>query len=199
MLYTSRQMDILNFVLEYQNVYGISPTLQEIADHFGVSKITVFEHMKALEKKKAIRRSPRLSRAIEVIDKGLVRKKGRELPILGEIAAGNPIEAIEDPVSFDFEEIIPSRKNCYLLRVNGDSMIDEHIQDGDLVVVERRTHPNNGETVVAILEGEEVTLKKFYKEKGRIRLQPANPKLSPLYTDKVKIRGVVIGVIRKYR
>jgi repressor LexA len=121
------------------------------------------------------------------------------LPLAGMIAAGAPIEAIEGQETVDLEGMFNTRRGAYVLQVSGNSMIDEHICDGDLVVVERRDTAENGETVVALLDNGEATLKKFYRERGSIRLQPANPELDPIYVDDVSIQGVVIGVLRQCR
>jgi repressor LexA len=120
------------------------------------------------------------------------------MPLVGRIAAGRPIEAIEMPDSVDLEEVFSSRYPVCVLTVVGDSMIDDQIRDGDLVIYERRSNPRNGDTVVALVDGEEATLKRFYKEKNRIRLQPANPKYKPIYTRNAEIQGVVIGVLRRF-
>lgn len=205
--YTERQLAILEFLVRFKRIRGVHPTLEEIAQNFGVSKVTVHDHMKQLEKKGAIRREPHLARALEVLDPSFLEREetapaALELVVLGKIAAGGPIEAIEDPYTVDLSDLIPMGREHYALRVQGQSMIDEGIRDGDLVIVERRSHASDGETVVAILPDNEATLKKFYREKSpggpRYRLQPANEALSPIYTDELEIRGVVVGVVRRY-
>jgi len=125
------------------------------------------------------------------------RLPGR-ISILGTIAAGSPIEAIETPEQLDLQDLLPTDRDVYALRVRGESMIEDGIRDGDLVLVERRNTARNGETVVAILEDEEATLKRFYREKSHIRLQPANASMEPILVNEIEIRGVVIGVIRRY-
>ncbi len=120
------------------------------------------------------------------------------MPLVGHIAAGAPLEAIETSESIDLEQLFATRQGSFVLKVRGDSMLDEHIRDGDYVIVERRSEPRDGETVVALLDNGEATLKKLYRERRRIRLQPANPEFSPIYVDKAQIQGVVIGVLRKY-
>lgn len=197
--FTEKQLHILNFIKDFVDEHEISPTLEEIAQYFKVSKITIYEHINALEKKGALRKSKNRARSIE-----LISRKDREsasrlnVPILGTIAAGSPIEAVEIPESFDVGEMFPDSRQCFLLRVRGDSMIEDQIADGDLVIVERRQEPENGEIVVAILNENDATLKRFYREGDKIRLQPANSTMSPIYTDDVEIRGVVIGVLRKF-
>ncbi|MCA8970945.1 MAG: transcriptional repressor LexA, partial [Planctomycetes bacterium] len=178
----------------------------EIATNFGVSKITVHEHLTHLEKKGAIFRLRARARGIQVLHDpdspealGIEPQKEMSLPLLGKIAAGRPIEAIEDRELLDLGELIPHGPNHYLLEVRGDSMIEDHILDGDYVVVERREHAQNGETVVAIIDDNEATLKRFYRESGHFRLQPANTNYPPLIRDRVQIRGVVVGVIRQVR
>jgi repressor LexA len=197
--FTEKQLHILNFVKDFIAEKGISPTLEEIAQYFKVSKITIYEHINALEKKGALRKSKNRARSIELISKDERESVSRlKVPILGTIAAGQPIEAIEAPENFDIGEMFPDNRQCYLLRVRGDSMIDDQIREGDLVIVERRNQPQNGEIVVAIINGNEATLKRFFDEGDRIRLQPANSTMDPIYTDKVEVRGVVIGSLRKF-
>ncbi len=194
---TRRQRDILQFFRQYAESQGISPTLEEVARHFGLNKVTIFGHVAELERKGCLKRSaPGISRGLQ-----LVEPEGERagLPILGTIAAGAPIDALEVPEVLAFEELVPPGSDVYVLRVRGNSMIEDSIRDGDMVLVERRSDPAQGETVVAVLPGETATLKRFYREPdGRVRLQPANASLSPLYTDEVEVRGVVIGVLRRY-
>jgi repressor LexA len=179
--------------------HGYSPTLQELADELGISKITVFEHVEALLKKRLLTRRSNRARSLELTSSAqLPDERPTLLPLVGRIAAGAPIEAIESADTVDLEQMFGSRYPVGVLEVTGDSMIDEHIRDGDLVVYERRSNARNGDTVVALVDGEEATLKKFYKERNRVRLQPANPKYKPIYTKNVDIQGVLIGVIRRY-
>ena len=196
---TPRQLEILTLIRDGRRNDGYSPTLQEIADELGISKITVFEHVEALHKKGLLSRRSNKARSLELTASArLPDERPTLLPLVGRIAAGRPIEAIESPDSVDLEEVFTSRHPVGVLTVMGDSMIDEHIRDGDLVVYERRANARNGDTVVALIAGEEATLKKFYREKSRIRLQPANTKYDPIYVRDVEIQGVVIGVIRRY-
>lgn len=194
---TRRQRDIVHFFGAYSTEHGISPTLEEIAVHLGVNKVTVFGHVAELERKGVIRRTARgVSRGLQLVDPG--RPGGTVLPVLGTIAAGAPLEAIETPETFDLAELVPDGREVYALRVQGDSMIDDAIADGDIVLVERRERARDGETVVAILPDGQATLKRLYREQGRFRLQPANAEMEPIITPEVEIRGVVIGVVRRY-
>lgn len=196
---TPRQLEILTLIRDGRRNDGYSPTLQEIADELGISKITVFEHVEALLKKGLLSRRSNKARSLELTASArLPDERSTLLPLVGRIAAGHPIEAIESPDRVDLEEVFTSRHPVGVLTVMGDSMIDEHIRDGDLVVYERRANARNGDTVVALIDGDEATLKKFYREKNQIRLQPANPKYKPIYAREVEIQGVVIGVIRRY-
>jgi len=176
----------------------MAPTLEEIAANFGVNKVTIFGHIGELERKGVIERAGKgLSRSLRVVEEEDPRS-AVSVSILGSIAAGSPIQAIEEPEVFDLGDLIPQDRDVYALRVKGNSMIEDSIRDGDIVLVERRETARNGETVVAVLEDEEVTLKRFYKEAGRIRLQPANSSMDPIYVDDVQVRGVVIGVLRQF-
>lgn len=197
-----RQKQILFFIRQYIQKFGSSPTLQEIADALGLSSLaTVHEHLQALERKKVIRRYQGAIRGIEILDKKIGKLlQGVELPILGFIAAGKPIEPYTDPnatlrVS---PTLLSGKKNSFVLQVRGDSMVDEGILDGDYVVVEKQEKANDGEIVIALLENGLATLKRFFREKTRVRLEPANAKRSPIYAKNIQIQGKVIGVIRKY-
>ncbi len=194
---TPKQLRILTLIRDYQRKHGYSPTMQEIAETLGVTKVTVFEHIGGLEKKGLLRRSRHRARSLELTPRAnLPDETDGRLPLVGHIAAGAPIEALENPEMVDLSELFDTRHGAYLLKVRGDSMIDEQIRDGDLVVIERRDTARDGETVVALLEDGDATLKKFYREQGRIRLQPANPRYRPIYVDNDRIQGVVIGVLR---
>ena len=196
---TPRQIEILTLIRDGRRANGYSPTLQELADELDISKITVFEHVEALLKKRKLTRRSNKARSLALTSSvRLPDDRPTLLRVVGRIAAGRPIEAVESTETIDLEELFSSRHPVAVLEVQGDSMIDEHIRDGDLVVYEQRSNPRNGDTVVALLDGEEATLKKFFREKNRIRLQPANPKYRPIYTRDVEIQGVVIGVMRRY-
>jgi len=197
---TPRQAEILTYVRDYTHKNGYSPTYDEIAARFGISKVTVFEHLTTLEERGLVHREKHKARSLRLASHlQLPDDRPTCLPLVGRIAAGAPIEAIEDREIIDLESLFSSEHGLFVLEVKGDSMIDDHIAEGDLVVAERRTTPANGEMVVALVEGSEATLKRFYREKGRIRLQPANPSYKPIYATNVQIQGVVIGVIRRVR
>jgi len=199
---TRRQHEILDYLRAHIADRGYAPSFEEIAERFQFQSLaTVHEHLTNLERKGYIRRAHNESRAIEIVPpKG--QTGATELPLLGLVAAGAPIEALTDNETFAVpDELLPRRGRSYVLRVRGSSMIDEHIKDGDYVVVQERTQADNGETVVALLNGAGATVKKYYREPGGwIRLQPANAELSPLRVNErdVMVQGVVVGVIRKY-
>jgi repressor LexA len=199
---TPRQLDVVVAIRNYRHIHGIAPTMQELADQLGTSKVTIFEHVGALEKKRVIRRDKHKARSLEIIADGKLPDENRssKLPLLGSIAAGSPIEAIETREELDLEKLFLSKAGVYVLKVKGDSMIEDHLCDGDYVVIERRENAKNGEQVVALLDSGEATLKRFYRESNRIRLQPANSTMQPRYVDldRCRIQGVVIGVLRSY-
>lgn len=206
LMLTEKQIRVLRFFRDYRRERGIAPTLDEAAQALGVSKITIHEHLNQLTRKGAIHRDKAKARAVAILhdpdaefDDGVIPAVP-SLPLVGMIAAGRPIEALEEREELSLTDLVPTGDRIYLLRVRGKSMIEDHIDDGDLVVVERRETANDGDIVVAILEDEEATLKRFYREpNGMIRLQPANAEMQPLFTNNVQLRGVVRGVIRKFR
>jgi repressor LexA len=200
---TPRQLDVVVAIRNYRHINGYAPTMQELADQLGTSKVTIFEHIGALEKKRVIRRDKHKARSLEIIAEDRLPDENRstKLPLLGNIAAGSPIEAVENREEIDLEQMFPSRTGVYVLRVRGESMIEDHLCDGDYVVIERRENARNGEQVVALLDSGEATLKRFYREgAGKIRLQPANKSMQPriVSADQCRIQGVVIGVLRSY-
>ena len=194
---TKKQLEIMKYISSYQeNHEGLSPTLDEIASEMGVCKITIFEHVEALAKKGALKKTKHFARSLEITAPEFMTRRG--LPLLGRIAAGKPIEAIETPEQFELNSIVPPGADCYVLRVAGNSMIHDGIRDGDFVLVEKTADAHNGQTVVAIIGDGEATLKRFYREEGRIRLQPANDEMQPIYVDDCEIRGIVRGIVRRY-
>jgi len=196
---TKRQKELYDFLEHYIAECGYAPTLEEIGEHFELSSLaTVHKHLANLQEKGLIRRRWNFSRAIELTRN--VKAGAVALPLLGTVAAGKPIEALEGDDTFSVPEEFIRRNETFVLRVQGSSMIDDGIWNGDYVVVESRPTAENGETVVALVNGE-ATVKKFYREKGgRIRLMPANETMAPIIArDKdVEVRGVVVAVMRKY-
>jgi repressor LexA len=197
---TKRQREILDYLQDFIQQHGYAPSLEEIGRRFGLSSLaTVHKHLTNLQEKGFIKRAWNRSRSVEMIP---TNTNGRsvELPLLGYVAAGIPIEAIATSETIAVPEDLVGRRDTYVLRVKGNSMIDEQICDGDLVIVEDRKTAQNGEMVVALLSGSDVTLKKLYRENGRVRLQPANPTMQPIFADadQVQVQGVVVGVMRKY-
>jgi repressor LexA len=197
---TKRQKELFDFLDGYLAQHGYAPTLEEIGSRFKLNSLaTVHKHLTNLEQKGLIRRTWNHSRAIELVRQGTA-KAAVELPLLGRVAAGRPIEALEAADSIAVPEDLIRRQNTFVLRVVGSSMIGDGILDGDYIVVEERPTAENGETVVATINGE-ATVKRFYRERpGRVRLQPANDAMEPLFVrDKdVDVRGVVVAVLRKY-
>ena len=198
---TKRQREILTFLNEFIQQHGYAPSLEEIGRRFGLSSLaTVHKHLTNLQEKGFIRRAWNRSRSVEMVT-ARGGSRAVELPLLGFVAAGVPIEAIASDETIAVPEDLVGKRDTYVLRVRGDSMIDEQIRSGDFVVVEDRKTAENGEVVIALLGGSDVTLKKFYRESsGKIRLQPANATMQPLFVDPdhVQIQGVVVGVMRKY-
>jgi repressor LexA len=199
---TKRQREILTYLQAYADERGYAPSFEEIAEHFNYNSLaTVHEHLSNLERKGYIRRGYNESRAIEILSSDVFRP-AVELPLLGAVAAGVPIEALETSETLAVpQELVRRSGDHYVLRVRGNSMIEEQIRDGDFVVVNDRRRADNGEMVIALLGGSAATLKKMYRERdGRIRLQPANEAIAPIFVheDDITIQGIVVGVIRKY-
>jgi repressor LexA len=198
---TRRQRELLDYVSTYIEGKGYAPSFEEIARQFGFRSLaTVHEHLTNLERKGYIRRSPNESRGIEIAPpKG--QTGATELPLLGLVAAGAPIEAVAGTDSLSVpDDLVPRRGRSYVLRVRGTSMIDEQIRDGDYLVIHERRQADNGETVIALVNGADATVKKYFREPGGwIRLQPANATMQPLRLNErdVLVQGVVVGVIRK--
>jgi len=194
---TKRQREIYEYLKDHIRSRGYAPSIAEIGKQFHLSSpATVHKHLKHLEEKGLIRKQQNLSRAIEIIP-----ESGSTLSyhVLGEIAAGKPIEALEQR---EIVDLLPDAgdKDIFVLRVKGNSMIEDHIQNGDYVIVERRNVAENGETVVALIDNDRVTLKRFYREGDRIRLQPSHPNMKPIFVREgdFAVQGVVISVLRKF-
>jgi repressor LexA len=197
---TKRQREILDYLQEFIQQHGYAPSLEEIGRRFSLSSLaTVHKHLTNLQEKGFIRRSWNRSRSVELLS-ARTGRRAIDLPMLGYVAAGVPIEAVTGSETIAVPDDLVGRKETYVLRVKGDSMIDEQIRDGDFVIVEDRKTADNGEMVIALVGGSDVTLKKFYREHNRIRLQPANAAMQPILLDPshVQVQGVVVGVMRKY-
>ena len=204
---TPRQQEVIRFIASYQVDNGHSPSYEEIARGLNLASIaTVHKHISSLEKKAYVRRSPNQSRSIEVAPKFLQEERRArptrplEVPLLGSIAAGAPVVTYEDKATLSFGDFV-GNKTTYALRVRGSSMIDDHICDGDMILVEKVQTARDGDTVVALVEGTETTLKRYYREPGdMVRLQPANPTMGPILVpaQDVEIQGRLLAVLRKY-
>ena len=197
---TKRQREILDYLQSFIEEHGYAPSLEEVGRRFGLSSLaTVHKHLTNLQEKGFIKRAWNRSRSVELVPTR-VSARSIELPLLGYVAAGMPIEAVTGTETILVPDTLVGRRDTYVLKVKGDSMIDEQIRDGDYVIVEDRKTAENGEMVIALLGGADVTLKKFYRENGHVRLQPANPAMQPLVVDSsdVQVQGVVIGVMRRY-
>ncbi len=196
---TKRQRETFEFIRGFLESEGYAPSLEEIASHFGLSSVaTVHKHVQNLVEKRLLRKSWNRSRSLELVEpaqSGVV-----EVPLLGSVAAGVPIEAVVTSDSIQVPEQMVGTNPCYALRVRWDSMTGDHILDGDVVLLEPRTEPRDGETVVALVDRYDVTLKRFQRDKDRVRLVPANPDHRPMEfpADEVEIQGVVIGLVRRY-
>jgi len=201
---TPKQLRILSLIRDWRIRYGYSPTMQELADEIGVSKVTVFEHVEALIKKGALIREPNKARSLSIAEGVSVPDESRPLrfPLVGKIAAGYPIEKVADQDELDIMALLGPRagkqSTTFALKVQGDSMKDEGILDGDYVLIERSDVAANGDRVVALLPDGQTTLKTFYRETDHIRLQPANPNFAPIIVRDCRVQGIVRGVLRKY-
>jgi repressor LexA len=207
---TERQRDILEFIREFQKSRGIAPTHREICDHFGFSSYgTVYKHLSLLEKKGLIRRDWNQKRGVEIVENGgqspdeapsrRQESAVRELPLFGYIAAGRPLDVHVSDETIAVPEHLTTRGENYVLKVRGDSMVEDGILDGDLVIIARREEAHNGDMVVANVSGE-VTLKRLYREGERVRLQPANSMMGPIYAAArdVAVQGIVVGLMRRF-
>ncbi len=205
MALTRRQKQVLDFIVSFINRHRYSPSFEEVAAGLELTSLaTVHKHLQTLERKGFIRRGYNQSRSIEVVQlpRSVKEDVARhlELPLLGRIAAGRPVEAVQEPDRISLDEFTRA-KNVYVLQVKGDSMVEDHLVDGDYVIVEQTENANNRDIVVALVRNEETTLKRFFRESsGKVRLQPANAQVPPLVLPArdVKIQGRVIGVLRRY-
>ncbi len=197
-----RQQQILGFIRQYIQSHGSAPTLRQIAEAIGVSSLaTVHEHLQALEEKGLIKRKQGKVRSIELKESEFNADPGGfEAPILGFIAAGHPIEPYTDPNATMGipQAMVSGKKRTYVLQVRGESMIEDGIMDGDHVIIEQTEDATNGQIVVALLDNGMATLKRFFKEATRIRLEPANSTMQPIFVKNVRIQGKVVGLVRKY-
>jgi repressor LexA len=193
---TKRQKQIYEFIKDKILNRGYGPTVREIGKAYGIrSPNGVMCHLKALEKKGLISREEHMSRAIQLTDQPQLKRTS--LPLAGQIAAGSPVLAVEDMERVDFAPLFKDEDH-FCLKVKGDSMIEDQIADGDYAVVRRQRTARDGDIVAALVEGSDATLKRFYKEKNRFRLQPANARMKPIYSNDVEVLGVLVGVIRQY-
>jgi len=201
MAVTRRQKEVLDFLEAFVSRNGYSPSFEEIARGMSLKSLaTVHKHITNLEKKGMLDRVHNRSRSIDVLPPGTRTRSSLKLPLAGRIAAGTPVEAMESPETISLADVVGNR-DVFALEVRGDSMRDEHIINGDYVLVERTKTARNGEIVVALVHGAETTLKRFYPEGNVVRLQPANLEMEPIYVPaaQVAIQGRVLGVLRKYR
>lgn len=196
---TKKQSETLDCIRNFLATHNYAPSYRDIMTAMGIkSPATAYAHVQALKEKGYLTLRNGEMRSAELTEKSNTFKRGVELPLVGTIAAGHPIEAIENQDSITVPmELLPNL-NCFVLQVRGDSMIDDGILDSDYVIVERNFYPNNGDVVVALLTNDKATLKRYYREKTRIRLQPANKAMKPIYTRNPVIQGIVRAVLRKY-
>jgi repressor LexA len=201
---TKRQKEVLDYVTQFIELHGYAPSYREIASNFNYGSVaTVAEHVQSLVDKGMLHKSDNEARSIQLVepeDMDVSRSMG--LPILGLVAAGQPIEAVTGHAeTLEVPAFMVGRRNSYVLQVKGQSMEDEGINSGDFVVVQEKEVPSNGDMVIALINGGEATLKRYYKEKGHIRLQPSNARMEPIIVQSgtpIQIQGIVIGLIRKY-
>jgi repressor LexA len=200
---TKRQKEVYDYVSQYIELHGYAPSYREIAAYFKYGSVaTVAEHIESLVAKGMLQKGENEARSIQLVHSDVDATPNVGLPILGLVAAGQPIETLgTHPETLEVPSFMVGRKNSYVLQVKGDSMIDEGIHTGDYVVVMEKPVPSNGEMVIALLNGGEATLKRYFKEKGHIRLQPSNAAMEPIIVEEgtpIEIQGIVIGLIRKY-
>ena len=198
MYFTEKQLRIMEFIQQFREERGISPTLDEIASNFGVTKITVFEHVNQLERKGALKREKFRARSIELLAPVEERKARYSMPLMGNFREGLPIEATEEREDLNISEMLPYGRNFFALRVRGDELASDHLTDGDLIIAEKRELVDKGDVVVAVLNGGKACLKKFYREENQIRLQSPNGSMESEMVTHADIRGVVVGILRRF-
>jgi repressor LexA len=207
---TPRQVQALNEITDFQNRFGYSPTIGELADRLSISRTTAFEHIGQLRKKGFISAPQGKARSLTPSSKARkllrhipdqksagIEESAEGIPLVGKVAAGLAVEAVENKEYFSLESCFGNRNDIFALEVRGDSMVGENIREGDFVICKRTPAATDGQLVVAIVDNDNATLKRFYKEPGRARLQPANDNYEPIYSDNCRIEGVVIGLVRK--
>ncbi len=201
MAITARQRRVFDYLSHYVDVHQEPPTIAEIGKQFGMSSsASVHQVLSILEREGLIRRIPNVSRGIEIVQQATAEEK-YEIPLLGLVAAGKPIEAVLNYETVSIPRDMVRRERMFALRVRGDSMIDEQIRDDDYIIVQSQQTAENGQTVVALIDGVDATVKRFYPGRNQVRLEAANPRYKPIIVkpaDRVRIQGVVVGVIRKY-
>lgn len=208
---TPRQLQLLQMIVRFQENRCYSPTLSEMASELNISRSTVFEHLAELRRKELLSGYPNKARSLKISSQGqelLSELSGQSsrtyaeectgIPLAGSVAAGVPVEAVENIESLSLASAFGSGDDIFALEVSGDSMIDEDIQQGDYVICRKSHIADDGQLVVAIVDEENATLKRFYREKNRVRLQPANDNYQPIYSDNCRVEAVVIGLIRKF-
>jgi len=198
MYFTEKQLRIMEFIQQFREERGISPTLDEIASNFGVTKITVYEHVNQLERKGALKREKFRARSIELLAPVEERKARYSMPLMGNFREGLPIEATEEREDLNISEMLPYGRNFFALRVRGNELTNDHLTDGDLIIAEKRELVDNGDVVVAVLNGGKACLKKFYREENQIRLQSPNGSMESEMVTHADIRGVVVGILRRF-
>lgn len=208
---TPKQLQVLRHIAAFQGSQRYSPTIADLASQLGLSRSTVFEHLGELQRKSLLTTSPGRARSLKLTPQGrrllkdtqVCESEGEEpsgdgLPLLGRVAAGLPVEAVENRDSLSLQSCFGTGDELFALRVSGDSMIEEDIHPGDFVICRRTQTARNGQIVVAMVDEGEATLKRFYKEADRVRLQPANARYEPIYADNCRIEAVVVGLLRKF-
>ena len=201
MAITARQRRVFDYLSHYVDEHQEPPTIAEIGKQFGMSSsASVHQVLSILEREGLIRRIPNVSRGIQIVERATAEEK-YEIPLLGVVAAGKPIEAVLNYETVNIPRDMLRRERMFALRVRGDSMIDEQIRDADYIIVQSQQVAENGQTVVALIDGTDATVKRFYPGRNQVRLEAANPRYQAIVVkpaDRVRIQGVVVGVIRKY-